>query len=442
MTAQSSSFFQRLRRGERGSVSIFAAVSSLAFIGFGAITVDVSYVYHARRVLQSSADAAALAGAMSLAQGNNATQASTDANTYSGGSGKKNANAYLTVTATPQTVNCTGTVGTTCTNDTTSPNGIKVTETANVPLYFARIFGVTTVPIGVTSYALGAGGKSQQLDVMVILDTTASMNGSDTSCSIAGATRLDCAFAGFRALLTGFKAPDQEVGLMVFPGLTSAANAALEYDCSATTPSSSAIAQYNASPVYLVTGLSTDYNTTGTLNTASNLVKAARGGASGCTAGATAYGGAGTFYAGAVSAAASYLNSNGRSGVSKMIILLSDGDANASSAPTNTNECQQAITQAQAFQNTTQTMVTIAYGASTSSSGSCSTDTSAKSACDTLLKMATKGNGSNAAPQWFYSDTTGGTSTCTSGAHAATDLSAIFQDITQSVSNPRLIPAS
>jgi len=442
MTGCHRSFYRALRRGERGSVSIFAAVSALAFIGFGAITVDVGYVIHAQRVLQSSADSAALAGAMSLANGNNATQAATDAGTYSGGSGKKNANAYLSVTATPQTVNCTGTVGTTCSNDTSSPNGIKVTETANVPLYFARIFGATTVPIGVTSYALGSGGKSQQLDVMVILDTTASMNTADTSCSIAGATRLDCAFAGFRTLLTGFHAPDQEVGLMVFPGLTSAANAALEYDCSSTTPASSAIAMYNASPVYLVTDLSSDYNTTGTLNTSSNLVKAARGGAAGCTAGVTAWGGAGTFYADAVSAAFDYLQTNGRSGVSKMVILLSDGDAQASTAPTNKNECQQAITAAQAYQNPTHTMVTIAYGSSTSTSSSCTTDTAPKSACDTLLKMASKGNGTNAAPQWFYSDTVGGTSTCTSGAHAVTDLSAIFQDITTSASGARLIPSS
>lgn len=436
----------RLRRSERGAVTIFAAIGAIAFVGFAAITVDVAYVFHDKRVLQASADAAALAGAMDL-YNNGATSAVTTANDYSGASGKKNANAYLSVTTTAQTVNCTGYTGATCTVTTTNPNGIVVTETANAPLYFARIFGASTLPLSATAYALETGGKNKDIDVAVIIDSTASMNTLDGACTIANATRFDCALNGLRTLLNGFTPPDQQVSLFTFPGLNSTTDAAAEYDCSSTTPSS--IAQYNASanpptttpPVYMVAGLSSDYKSGSSLNTGSNLVIAARGGASGCTAGMTAIGGAGTFYADAVTAAYNYLQNSGRSGVDKMIIVLSDGDANSPSAPKNTNECQQAITAAQAAQGKA-TIVTIAYGASTAATpGSCSTDTATNtSACGTLLKMASTGNGRTAAPQWFYSDDASG---CVSTTHSSvTSLSAIFGDIGTSFTNARLIPSS
>jgi Flp pilus assembly protein TadG len=432
---------RRLRRSNRGTVTIFTAVGAIAFVGFAAITVDVAYVFHDKRVLQASADAAALAGAMDL-YNNGANSAVTTASTYSGASGKKNANPYLSVTAAAHTINCTGYTGATCTVTTTNPNGIVVTETANAPLYFARIFGASTLALSVTSYALSTGGKNQNLDVAVIIDSTASMNTSDSSCSIPSASRLDCAVAGLQTLLRGFTPPDQQVALFTFPGLPSTTAAAQEYDCSSTTPSS--IAQYNASPVYMITGLSTDFKSGSSLNTSSNLVKAARAGAAGCTAGMSAIGGAGTFYADAVTTASNYLTASGRSGVNKMVILLSDGDANSSSAPSTNNECQQGVSASGSAQSAGKlTVVTIAYGASTSAPpGSCSTDSSNLSACSALLKMASKGNGTVANPQWFYSDTTGGSSSCTSSAHSITDLNAIFQDIGSSFTNARLIPSS
>jgi len=58
--AAPASSLARAARNDRGAVTVFAAIGSLAFIGFGAITVDVAYVFHAKRVLQASADAAAL----------------------------------------------------------------------------------------------------------------------------------------------------------------------------------------------------------------------------------------------------------------------------------------------------------------------------------------------------------------------------------------------
>src|SRR5205814_9031531 len=100
-----------------------------------------------------------------------------------------------------------------------SANGIVVKQQTNVALFFDKIFGNSSLQVSVTAVA-GKGGAAKPADVMVILDTTASMNTVDPSCSIVGATRLGCAFAGFRTLLSGFSPTQNRVGLMIFPGLT------------------------------------------------------------------------------------------------------------------------------------------------------------------------------------------------------------------------------
>ena len=197
----------------------------------------------------------------------------------------------------------------------------------------------------------------------------------------------------------------------------------------------STIAAYTASPVYTVVPLANDYqNADGTLNPNSNLVKAARGGGSGCSAGVTAYGGMGTYYAGAITAATSELGTNGRPAAQKIIVLLTDGDANNNSAAGGQGACNRGITVANQATAAGMSVITIAYGAPTDQNSSCPTDTATRiSACATMQQMA-----SNAS--MFYSDTVGGTSSCTSAAHSATDLSAIFQEIVFSLTGARLLP--
>jgi Flp pilus assembly protein TadG len=443
------SFLGRLHGDQRGVIAIIVAFSLTVVMGFAAIVVDVAYLFHAKRVVQASTDAAAIAGAMQLSSGTPA-QAVATATAYSAASGDNNADPRLSITVNPQTVNCTGGTGAACTVTTTNPNGIKVSETTTVPLFFGRVLGINSATVSATAYALQTGGMARITDVMIIVDTTASMNSGDSSCS--GATRENCALTGFRTLLAGFTPPTQNVGLMVFPGLKTAAAAAEDYDCSSSTPTSSDIAMYNASanpptttpPIYLVVPLSSDYKSGSSLNTNSNLVKAARGGAAGCTAGLSAIGGAGTFYADVIAAADNYLDANGRPGSNKMIILLSDGDATSQSpgqisTSKGTNECHAGITAAATAKSSGITVITIAYGSP--GSGSCGTDTSPTiTACAAMMAMATVGNGTSSAPQWFYSDTA---SAC-SGGHPATNLNSIFTQVGNSITNggARLIPSS
>lgn len=443
MSLNMKSFSRQICSDQRGTVAIMAGFAIAAFTGFSAIVVDVGYLYHAQRVLQDSADAAARAGAQDInCCSSTPGKAITTATSYSAVSGGKNADPNVTATMTsgyPQ-LKCFTSTGVSCSGPDNA-NGIVVKQQASVPTFFGKALGIDSVQISATSTAGSQGGTGHPADVEIIVDTTGSMNSSDSSCSISGATREDCAFAGVRALLTGLTPAYAHVGIMVFPGVTAVSEVSKDYDCNASpTP---AIAKYSqtvpTTPVYQIIPLASDYKTsTGALNTASNLVKAARGGPSGCTQGISAVGGVGSFYADVVTAAQQDLVTNGRANVTRMIIFLSDGSAGASSsnmpAAKLNNQCQEAITAAVAATAAGTKVYTIAYGASTSTTSStCTTDSPAISACSTLQQMA-----SDSAK--FYSDTTGGTSTCTSAAHPITDLSAIFQDIGAGMLGARLLP--
>ena len=74
-----------------------------------------------------------------------------------------------------------------------------------MPLLLGGLFGKSTTVVAVTATAGGGGGTGTALNVMLILDTTGSMNTADSSCAISGATRVNCAEAGARTLLQQFK---------------------------------------------------------------------------------------------------------------------------------------------------------------------------------------------------------------------------------------------
>lgn len=436
------SLLRHLRGDRSGTVALMTGGSLVGLLGMGAFAIDIGNIVNAKMQLQASTDAAALAGARDIGSSNNPV---TSATNYSAVTGSLNANSNLNVKMVSgyPALKCFSSTGVVCAGSPAA-NGIVVKQQAVVPTYFAKVLGISSVTLGATATAGAKGGKSQPVDVAVVLDTTQSMNDADTNCSIKNAKKLDCALAGVRALLSGFWPSVDYVSLMVYPGLTNATQATYEYDCSSSTPSSSGIAKYKSSPVYEVVGLEHTYRTSDTtpLDPADKIVKAARGGATGCTQGITAVGGMGTYYADALAAAQTALTTNGRANVQKAIILLSDGDAQASSAnmPTGkaTDQCKQAITVAQTAKTAGFWVYSIAYGASTSSSSSCSTDqpsnggTKAIAACDTMRQIASDSTK-------FFSDNQGGT-TCTSTAHSISELVNIFQNIGTDLTSARLLP--
>ncbi|MGC2221322.1 MAG: TadG family pilus assembly protein [Methylocella sp.] len=388
MNTKWNSLIYRMRTDRKGVVAIVVGLGLSAVAGMVGLVAQETIIYRTQSALQSSANIAALAGAQSI--NNPSGTAIATATTYSAVAGSDNTLSGQTVTMVsgyPQ-LKCLTSTGVACAG-TDAANAIVVKQQATVPLIFGKLFGKSTLTLTATATAGGSGGGGNGFaarDIMLIVDTTQSMNNSDSKCSVSGATRVTCAEAGARTLLLGNPPANYgltpstvHVGLMVFPGLTTASQAAYDYDC-ATSPVP-AVAKYNASPAptYQIIPLSSDYKTSDTatsLNTSSNLVRAFGGGSSGCTQALDAVGGVNTYYAGVITAAQSALTTTGRTGVQKVIILLSDGDSNAVSpnvsAAQGTNECHQAITNAATATAAGTWVYTLAYGSATSSS--CSTD--------------------------------------------------------------------
>ena len=442
----------RNRNGQRGQSLLLMTGLLVILLGMAAFVIDLGNAYFSSRQLQAATDAAALAGAEDLPN----TSAASTAAKYSAVSGSLNAHSNLSTVAMaagyPQ-LKCLTSVGVPCLPPA-AMNAITVRETATVPTFFARIWGVKTLSIAATATAVARGGSAAPFNVMIVLDTTDSMNSADNSCSIKNSSRLDCAMAGVRSLLTTLSPcasqlsscgavtlgnvdnPVDQVGMSVFPGLKNTSQVQYEYDCSSNpTPQ---IASYAAAPVYSIVPLSSDFRTSDamtSLNTGSNLVNAARGGKSSCSEGLDAVGGVGTFYADAITQAQSTLLAAARPSTTNVIIVLSDGDAGASKsnmpASKAANQCNQAITAAQAAARAGTWVYTIAYGAPLSG---CSTDNSPSvSPCSALQQMASDSTK-------FFSDQTGSNNSCNSAAHPITGLNQIFQTIGGDLTLARLIP--
>jgi Flp pilus assembly protein TadG len=484
---------------ESAQVIPWAIFLMVMFIGMAGLVVDVGDAYYQQRLLQSSTDAAALAAAYGL--NTSKALATSDGTLYSSTTGNNNAFGNLstvTVTVTPYCSTTLVAQGTLCTGPS-GDNAVTVTQTAKVNTYFVGIFGVTSIPI--QSTATGEiSGTPQPSNIILMLDTTASMGDPDSSCG-ATATRLDCAKQAAVSMMESIypcastTAVDctatsgggslNRISIFTFPNV-SEGSLAYEYGCATPTsgeitipvyamPTSTLNSSSTYSPgtgaTYQITSFASDYRTTdlpipGTLNTSSEAVRAVGGAtAGGCGDGMLAKGGDGTYYAGVIYAASAALLAENAAypGSQNVIIMISDGAATSAQdkmAGTATNsglygtsagsyidECGQAITAAKAAQSEGIIFYTVAFGAP---STGCTTDTKTGSGltvetspCTALSLMATGG-----ATGDFYSDYIAGntsTSACegVNSGTATTSLTAILNQIAVALnSRTRLIPVN
>jgi hypothetical protein len=158
--------------------------------------------------------------------------------------------------------------------------------------------------------------------------------------------------------------------------------------------------------VYQIIPLSSDFRTSDAataLNSSSDLAIAAGG--TSCGSGLAIVGGKGTFYAGIIDQAQAQLVASARPNTQNVTIILSDGDATATSAQMGTGstsypatqECHQAITEAQNAASAGTIVYTAAYGAE---APGCATDTKPTiTPCQTMEKMASSSSN-------FFSDYT------------------------------------
>jgi Flp pilus assembly protein TadG len=485
-------FLHKAYKDQRGQMLPVVAFLMIILLGFAGLVVDFGHVYYSYRLLQASTDAAALAAAQGLP---NQATAKTYATNYSSLSGKQNAFTNLTspafVSGYPL-FKCLTTLtnqGIACVSDSsggsvTTANAVQIKQQATVPTTFLGLFGFTSVPITATSTASMRGSAVSPYNVAIIIDTTASMDTTDTNCG--NKSRLTCALNGVQVLLqdlspcasnlTSCGSADSSgnvtnsvdrVSLFTFPNPT-VGTVSQNYDCSSSNPTiqpysfpTAGAGTYapsgSSTPTYQVINFSSDYRTSDTassLSSSSNLTKSV-GAKSGCT-GMSDPGGEGTYYAGAIYAAQAALTAEAAAnpGSQNVIILLSDGDASASKSQMNTNtssgaiatsggtypswvnECGQAITAAKYAASQKTRVYSVAYG---SASSGCSTDTSGTyknyTPCQTMEAIAS-------APQYFFSDynQSGSGSTCQSASQPTTNLNQIFTDIAGDLTVARLIP--
>ena len=480
--------FRRVWHGQDGQVLYLFAVLLIVLLGMAALSIDIGFALHAQRELQASADAAATAGAIDLSNNLSANTAYQTAYCYSGvdnngfQSGGQaslvcpNGNAFgsnvyadlpgVTMVSGYPLVKCLNTLKDQlpCSN-TAGANAMAVEEQVTIPTFFAKVLGIPTLTITAQSLSSMKGSSAIPFNVMVIIDTTASMQDSDPTCQqstgLSNPTQEDCAKSGVQTLLSALSPcssalsscgsvgsdgnvanPVQEVGLLIFPGLSNSSYDVDEYNCQSTRLSAgNGITPYSSTTNYSVVGLSSDYKTSDSASSldagSSNLVDAVSwANQSNCTT--TKYGlqdpgGEGTYYAGAIQQAqAAFPPSGPRSTVQNAIILLSDGNATASggqiSSSLQPNQCSQAVNAAQAATQKGTWVFAIAYGALNSG---CSSDGGAYTPCSALQAIAS--NSSD-----FYSDDAHG---CASSANPnLTSLTQIFQNISTKLSTTRLLP--
>jgi hypothetical protein len=496
-----------LRNEQDGQAIAVVTLSIALLLAMAAAAVDIGHVYLCHRELQTSCDAAALAGATVIPTSTSSSTVIAKATAYSsvsGGSNQYSNMGTVTMVSGYPALRCLTTMqaqGISCVGYLPY-NAVTVKQQALVPLYFAKIFGKSSMLISASSTAAKGGGSSRPYNIAIMLDTTLSMDTYDADC---GNTQMQCSLNGVQVLLKyldpcGTSQPTctisqgnsqnsvVRVSLFTFPQIqyptlsndTTCANTpATSYQY--TFPAIGTVGYnpgtQNNSTTYQVTSFQSDYrlsDTATSLNTNSSFVLTA-GGVAGCAGLQTPYnaGNFGTYYAATMYAAQSALVAEqlANPGTENVLIILGDGDSNApqynppgysngivvmpppangtGTYPSYYGECGQAIDAATYATGQGTAVYAVAYGAP--STGGVN---NINSGCWTDASNAGHAAGSHpnispcnamaamASHSWyFFSDykQTGADTSCVA-AQVVTSLNAIFQQIAGDLTVARLIP--
>jgi len=504
---------------ESGQVLPWMVLLITLIMGAAGLSVDLGHAYVCYRELQSSTDAAALAGAYAMAQsGATQTGVKSTVTAYSSVAGNANASTNLpSDTVVSTTFKCVTDsnmvdVGCTAFNTSTSStlngdNVIQVTQQATVPTYFIKALTfwaahpASSLTLNAVATAAMQSGPPQQVNVAIVVDTTASMGDTDTD-PLCNNSRINCALAGVQTMLQGLTpcaagytssncTAYDRVSLFTFPAIE-ASQVSDDTNCGGrnpqiepyTTPAAGSTwsgtgGLSTASTTYQITSFSTNYSSTngkgGALpSTTSSTIVAATTTTGNC--GINTPGGAGTYYAGVIYEAQSALayESSTNANTKNIMVILSDGDAssgsggnscslpggycmlNSSGQPATANgatypslqdQCAQAVAAAQYATSQGTTVYTVAYG---SPSSGCSTDVYNSrtntagtniTPCQSMEQMSSgwiSGNTSH-----FYSDSTASGGGETAGSCPSSNsgsLNAIFTNLAAQFSAARLVP--
>ena len=324
-------------RSERGQAFALMVVALIALLGTAAIVMDVGFAWYAKRQVQASADAAALAGAQELPD---VTKARAAAVQYF----NLNKPANLTSVDDPIiSFACAPKASLLCTARGIS-NTIQLTENAKSPSWFAQVLGITDFSVkGVATACQPC--SSAPVDVMLVIDRTGSMcspTGPGGSC-----IDLDNAKDGVRTLLGILDPAIDRIGLVAFPGYTStdpqgvcgndSASAKLAINGMQVTPNNYDVAGPSSQLTYLDDLLGNDFKLTSgatVLNDKSPIVEHMvmdtdtpdLYGNHNCIQSMGS-----TSYADALQVAKNELDKDGRPDVPHVIVFMTDGEANMGS---------------------------------------------------------------------------------------------------------------
>jgi Putative Flp pilus-assembly TadE/G-like len=314
-------------RDERGQAFALMVIALIALLGTGAIVMDVGFAWYAKRQVQASADAAALAGAQELPD---VAAATSRANQYAGLNTPDNLNNINVAVTTRCSV--TATNGNWCgPGKAYQANTIAVTETGSTPTWFAKIFGINKFDVkGVATACQPC--SSSPADIMIVLDRTGSM------CSPTGPGNvcidLNNAKDGIQTLFNIMDPNIDTVGMVALPPYNNTGANAVCGNASTSntvTINGKSVIPSNydqANLVYLNDPLASDFKTSATspLNPSSSLVKHTTDDTSGVRNCIQSFGS--TSYDEALKAGQAELDADGRPGVPKYLIFMTDGEAN------------------------------------------------------------------------------------------------------------------
>ena len=322
---------------------VLMIVALVALLGAAALTMDVGFAWYAKRQVQASADAAALAGAQQLPD---VTTALSTANQYA----TLNTPDNLTGVSVNVTTRCSVNAGTWCgPTSTYQANTIAVTESAKTPTWFSKILGFDHFDVKAVATACQPC-SSAPVDIMLVVDRTGSMCQSPNSNGQIvqdqnGCKDLNNAKDGIRALL-GIMDPNIDtVGLVAFPpydssggvcGQTAQGDMTVIKNANALSTSASQVDSGwydSATLTYLDDPLLSTFKTSSaatSLNAASSIVQhTVKDVNSSNQACIDSFGS--TSYADALQKGSDELVKDGRPGVPKVIVFMTDGEANEGS---------------------------------------------------------------------------------------------------------------
>jgi von Willebrand factor type A domain/Putative Flp pilus-assembly TadE/G-like len=315
-------------RDERGQSLVIVVVFLIVLLGISALVLDVGHAYLAQRRLQASVDAAALAGADGLPTVAGATAL---ANSY--GAGGSNAPEGLDDVQMSVSTSCIASAP-----GCAPANAVSVTESASVPTIFAKIVGISSFNVHASATACSPCG-SRPLDIMLVLDRTGSMCTTDTGADDhPECTDMENARSGLLAFLGIMDPSLDHIGFAVLPPAASQTDVCPFTAGPYTSPNDN----------YVLVPLTNNYSS---LTTAINCVQP----------------NGSTSYANALESAQAELVKDGRPGVQKVIVFMSDGAANTGptsypqTSPYRATPCHQGIASSQAIQAAGTIVYSIGY---------------------------------------------------------------------------------